>query len=325
MNNFLTKIHAPIVRIEGMHYAYIANLFGIAKGYDKGIYLFLNDVLLEYENLEELLSHIDNSGNMGEFMKALKNVEEDIFVAIPKNIMRTSVFETIDHYETIESTDYVYYANLNRVLESTSLTEDAILNAKSTFANIILTQSNIEDVSIKTQIYKKVLSFYRDNMTDETLQTLNLIMSSSSYSYNDMSTMTSCGCNSSSSNPTLTQSCPESYVAALSLYMKQMFSDLDFYYTFMFVDNEPNEILLNNLIELLKALLNMNLSMNFDKKDTNHCKCGTIENNNESAIKAILNYIKVLEWIKNCEIEENTNKIRLYGENFAEIFPNLSF
>lgn len=326
MNNYLNKIHAPIVRIENMHYVYIANLFGVAKGYDKGLYLFLNDALLEYEHLEKLFSTIDNNGNMGEFMKSLKNVEEDIFVAIPKNILRTSIFDTIDHYETVESSDYEYYANLNKVLEATSLTEETILNTRSSFADIILTQSNVEDISIKTQIYKKVLNFYRDNMTDETLQTLNLIMSSSVYSYNDKSMLTSCGCNSgSTNNMSLNQSCSESYVSAISMYMKQMFADLDFYYAFMFVENEPNEIMLDNLIELLTALLNMNLSMNFDNKSVDHCKCGTIENNNESAIKAILNYIKVLEWVKNCEIEENTNKIKVYGENFAEIFPYLSF
>ena len=39
----------------------------------------------------------------------------------------------------------------------------------------------------------------------------------------------------------------------------------------------------------------------------------------------IENYIKVLNWVKNNQIDENKNKIYIYGKQFAEIFPLLSF
>ena len=55
------------------------------------------------------------------------------------------------------------------------------------------------------------------------------------------------------------------------------------------------------------------------------CNCEAIESMNNCNKETILNYKKVLNWVQNNEIEENTNKIKVYGEAFGELIPNLQF
>lgn len=326
MNNldFLHSIFAPIIKIDDKFYAYIPTIFGYREGFEKGVYILLDDVMLENSNLEYLVGLFDDGIEL--FKEA---VEGTIVTAIfPKSIDEESEFDNVTDYEKIESSNYKYYAMLNELFDNFNLTEEYVNDTRTNFSNIILYYSYIDDMSIKTQIYLKVLEFYSQNMIDETLTTLNLILSSTSYQYNDTSTITSCGCtNNQISGQTINDvSCSESYVNAISMYMKQMFSDLDFYCKFMFVeDGTPNEELIDYLIQLLEALLKLGHPMNFNKSADTHCKCAELNTVNNDAYNAIINYIKVLNWVKNCEIEENTNKIKIYGEKFAEVFPYLSF
>ena len=149
-------------------------------------------------------------------------------------------------------------------------------------------------------------------------------------------------------------SCIDKYKAAMYQWLIQMLSDTDFYCCWMFINDEelnevePNEVLLDKLIKLLEEFLALGLDLsNLSGTSTSACGCGhskkynvsTLNNPNKdcsdllnnvgiagcSNYNIILNYIKVLNWIKNNEIEENKNKIYIYGKQFAEIFPLLNF
>lgn len=122
-----------------------------------------------------------------------------------------------------------------------------------------------------------------------------------------------------------------------------------------------NDALIDKLIDLLTQFLNLGFDLsNLNGNNcSNGCNCGhslnygnynnsNNENNNGigngnincsdilnnvsnglsaacSNYSIIQNYIKVLNWVKNNEINENKNKIYIYGKQFAEIFPLLNF
>lgn len=151
--------------------------------------------------------------------------------------------------------------------------------------------------------------------------------------------------------PVDTASCIDKYKAAMYQWLIQMLSDTNFYCCWMFNENEeldesnPNILLLDMLIELLEEFLALGIDLsNLGKTSTTACNCGHTnkyngyKNNNDcsdllnnsgiggcSNYGIIANYIKVLKWVRNNEIEKNKNKIYVYGKQFAEIFPLLNF
>lgn len=328
MNNitFLENINALIVCIDSKYYAYIPNILGgyNDNGYYKGIYVLLNKEFLNEENLETYVTNYIDSVDL--------NTNENIYFSNSLKDNDAKSIQDITNDIIVNNTNnYTYYATLNEINNEFSIEE--IDNTYKTFALIIQDYSYITDISILTQIYKKIIEFYANGQTDTTLVNLRLILESSSYNYTNTSNFTSCGCNSSNSlsnNGTSTESlnCSESYLHSIQMYMIQMFGDLNFYYNFFFLDNnEPNEEMINYLITLLEDVLEKlnNYQSIGNNVQNNHCKCPNVNTVDTNTQNIILNYIKVLNWVKNCEIEENKNKIKVYGNQFGEIFPNLYF
>ena len=299
-------------------------------------------VKIPFSNFDSSSSYLDNYNNClyikltDEF---LGNDDLEYFI--------NAKDETYEYYSNVDvvdikSTNYQYYSIINEVL-STEFTEDEVLNAYQTFATILQDYANITDISIKTQIYKKIIEYFANGKTDDTITILNLLLGSSVYTYNGSPRISTCGCNSnigtsdgSSTTPGISSdgsnlsNCADIYLNSILLYLKQMFGDIDFYNNFFFIDDEPNEEMINMLIDLLNKVLDLlNNGQNIYSTSTkyNHCICGELDNSlvDTSTYNIILNYIKVLEWVKNCEHCENTNKIKIYGEAFGEIFPNLYF
>ena len=152
-----------------------------------------------------------------------------------------------------------------------------------------------------------------------------------------------------------TATCLDKYKASMYQWLIQMLSDTNFYCNWMYLEltdedntSVPNVELIDKLIELLTEFLNANYDLSNLKGCSNSsCGCGHtkkyISNNktgdctdllnnnigvntdNCSNYSIIENYIKVLNWIKNDEININKNKIYIYGKQFAEIFPLLKF
>lgn len=155
--------------------------------------------------------------------------------------------------------------------------------------------------------------------------------------------------------PIDTASCIDKYKAAMYQWLIQMLSDTSFYCCWMFTENEeldesnPNTLLIDMLIQLLEEFLALGIDLsNLGNASTSACNCGHANKyngyknnsndcsdllnnnindslNNCSNYGIITNYIKVLKWVRNNEIEENKNKIYIYGKQFAEIFPLLNF
>lgn len=237
----------------------------------------------------------------------------------------------LNDYEDIYSTNYEYFSAINKLNDLYSeVNDEHIKTFYKTFANVILAYAYVTDISPLTEIYTKTLEFFANGKTDSTLVNLKLLLESNSYSISDTNEYSNCGCNTnkSSMNSLENLNCSDKYLQSILLYCSQMFGDLNFYNNFFFIDNdEPNEDMIDLLINLLNTLLeilNSNNQLSVNQK-TSHCQCPEMETNDTNTISIISNYIKVLSWVKNCEIEENTNKIKLYGTQFGEIFPNLYF
>jgi len=327
MNNleFLQQINATIVNIDSKYYAYIPNIVGgyIDNGYFKGIYILLTNEYLEDNSLEEFVNDYIDEFDVAE-------INDNIYFSTSLKPNTDKTLEDINDENVINDThNYKYYSLLNQITNVFS--EEEINDGYKTFAKIIQYYTYVTDISLLTQIYQKVLDFYANGKTDSTSINLRLILESSSYEYTNTNKLTNCGCNSSQANllgSDTSLSCSEAYINALQMYMIQMFADLNFYYNFFFLDNGESNAemidylikLLNEIIEKLKGYQNIG-----EVISSNHCKCPSQTQSDTTSIDILLNYIKVLNWIKNCEIEENTNKIKVYGKQFGELFPNMFF
>ena len=323
MNNlqFLNHINSIIFRNEdSTYYVYIPMVEfnqdnSYLENFDNGIYVKLSKSFLngyELVNGDILLESTENS-----------------YSIFAKDDMDITSFEKTD------SNKYEYYASINELIEN-GITEEQFMNFYITFMSIIEAYAEVQNQEdIKTQIYQKVIRYYSNNQTDDILTGLSLILKGQSYSYTDNSPYSNCGCNSTITTTGIVSQtatdlvtnvdCVMAYKQSMYLYLVQMLSDIDFYNNFMFVDDDPNEDLIDYLLTLIDSLLNMNLSLNFGKTTNNHCLCSELEEKNTNNYNILENYKKVLNWVKNCEIEENTNKIKIYGKQFAEILTYLQF
>jgi hypothetical protein len=317
--DFLNTINAQIYMNNDTknYYIYISfvvpnnNESYIDKYLNNGIFIKLtDDIINDVISLEEHINNFD--------------IEDELYV---KNV-------NINDFESIQSTNYKYYTKLNNLLE-VEIGENDILNFYQLFMSTILQYSNIQNEELlKNQIYKKVIEYYANGQTDNTLTGLKLILKGVAVNYIDTSELTSCGCNQSiiESNTTVNNSgvittgdCVTAYTESMYLYLVQMFKDIDFYYDFMFNDNEPNENLINSLYNLIEYLKGMDFSLDFNNNKDNHCYCEDLTVKNTNNYNILNNFQKVLQWVNECKIVENTNKIKIYGEQFAQLLPNLQF
>lgn len=296
--NYYVKI--PFVKKYNVNESYLSN-------YNKSLYIKLTNDFLNGEDLEHFIFSKDDTY---EFLES-------------------------GDFENKESFDYNYFTLINNII-GIEFGEEDVLQAYKTFAAILQDYAYVTDVSLLTQIYKKIIKYFANGKYDSTITDMKLLLESTTYNYTSKTNYTNCGCNSRNSQSNLSTelnteniSCTDAYLNAILLYVKQMFGDLNFYYNFFFIETgDPNEDMINALILLLEKVLEL-LKNNYNllpNKSNKHCLCAELEDSSTISIQnIILNYIKVLNWVKNCEIEENSNKIKIYGEAFGEIFPNLYF
>ena len=108
-----------------------------------------------------------------------------------------------------------------------------------------------------------------------------------------------------------------------------MLGDIEFYKDWFMLSNPEdkgtyNENVVDELIKLIDEFISLEYSLQFEKK-MSKCNCEQISDVNNCNKETILKYKEVLNWIKENKIEENTNKIKVYGEAFGELLPNLYF
>lgn len=339
MNNlyFLKAINAQICKaINDKYYVIIPFVsYNYEASYIENYYhkllILLTDELLENDDLNEFIHNISD--------KYETYLEDDIDMTI----------------EEISSNNYVYFKNLNNI-KDTNINEDDVKHTNQTFMNILKETYTYNNLETTDYIYKYVIDFYSNGQYDEAVILMNSIFNGE---INVNVQTSTCGCNqqysncsgvTSSTNSLNTgtelinydkASCIDKYKAAMYQWLQKMLSDFEFYCHWLFIKDEndqyiPNEVILNKLIELLQFLLdNFDLSTlgNSNSSYCNHkssikCNDSFVDSDNASTCSnysIIKNYIDVLTLVKEDKVLENKNKIYIYGKKFAEIFPLLTF
>lgn len=230
---------------------------------------------------------------------------------------------------------YFYLKNLG---DDYVFTDEQLCNIPNTYFDIIYKFALIQNPnSINNQIYDKVSKFYMNGGIDDALINLSLILGSTITT--DKIKTLNCGCadNSNANNAyatTSVDSCKDIYASSMMEWLKKMFADPDYYYDWYFIVNtghcpEPNVDMIDLLEKLLEEYLDRIIDNNSKIDDligyiheVGMCCKGSSDNSRYKNI--ILNFIQVLEWIKNNDIDANINKIKIYGEEFASILPYLT-
>lgn len=320
--------------VLGPIYGYINNSYNT-----KNTYIF---VKLEEDKISEIDSFVAsiyrNSDTKSKLVEIILDNSSHLSLVYGENIFISQALydllatDEMDPYiKNLEDLESIYNKSLlNHYTKVLSLeyTEDDLYNLYATFCRVILDQSeDIDLLKVNNTIYKKVLEFFSNYKTDETLSSIGLILGST-INYTSQTNYESCGCsNSQKTNSTGDTSCYNLYSQSMILYLKQMLGDIDFYNDWFFFEDidqivKVNTTLIDNLILLLEDFMKLELS--YPNGQSKHNCDGSISTS-LTYFDTIRNYIKVLNWIKNCQIDANTNKIKLYGSNFGELLPNLQF
>lgn len=222
------------------------------------------------------------------------------------------------------NTDLSQYMTLNKYAEY-GVNDDVLKEFYVSFVNGIL-NFNIDKqiLTAKDALYKATLDYFSAAQNDETINKINLVLGST-YSGQQINTASSyCNCKSSS-NGSMTDSCSTLYSNAMLEHLKAMLGDVEFYCSWMFEDNNVKD----DLIGYLKYLILRLKDIGFTLSDSNYgfsCPCpNTNIANDEKNYKILDNYIKVLDFISQCNIKPNINKIKLWGSQFGELLPKLYF
>ena len=216
-----------------------------------------------------------------------------------------------------------YYQKLNKINNS-QFTKDELDNFYITFCNFILNNTMLDIYTENNYIYLSVLKYYANGKSDYAQTGLYTILNAT-YGAVTTNTYSSCGCSSSKST-TNDKTCLDLYKDAMAEHLKKMLGDIKFYEDWFYLNNEEyNKVIITGLTALIDEFLSLNYLLNFDKSKMSKCNCDTISDSNNCNVKIIEDYKNVLNWIKDNKTEENTNKIKVYGESFGELLPNLQF
>lgn len=294
----------------------IDNFIGGKEYYvNKTLYnaLALSDILPETHFEVRLPNYLDNYGQI-----------------------QTKYWKDLTNEPYADYTNLEYFAEKNNLLDTT-FSEDELNNFYSTFCSIILKYSKISPEKLlegNNPIYKLVLEYYNNFMSDCGSNAIDMILNSG---YAKVTTKnTSCNCNSSltgtTEDGTIMESCSDLYKAAMQNWLKTMLGDYQFYMDWFNIyknDEEyiPNDVLIEKLTTFLEEFLSLQHTLTFVPKK--YLLCGCPEpitfDENECNYNIIKNYMKIFGYVFDDTLDANINKIKIYGGQFAELLPNLQF
>ena len=276
------------------------------------------------------------------YLREFNNVEENEDVILPnylnKNGEISENFVELDCREK-DYSNIEYYYNKNKLAANT-YSEEQLNDFYATFASTILEYTQIDDetrATPKNQVYELVLKYFANHQTDATSVALNLILNTPYANLtNGNCGCAKTGCSGSNSNVTgnsETQSCYDIYIAALKNYIKTMLGDTDFYNDWFTILMPNGEYITNDtLIDALETLIHEFIALGYDlsnvgKKNSKaiSCGCSNISYSSTADYSVLLNYLNILDWLRNCNMQYNLNKTKIYGEKLGEIFPYLQF
>ena len=276
------------------------------------------------------------------YLREFNNVEENEDVILPnyldKNAEISENFVELDCREK-DYSNIEYYYNKNKLAANT-YSEEQLNDFYATFASTILEYTQIDDetrATPKNQVYELVLKYFANHQTDATSVALNLVLNTP---YANL-TNGNCGCaktpcsgnNSSITGSSETQSCYDIYIAAIKNYIKTLLGDTDFYNDWFTILMPNGEYITNDtLIDALETLVHEFIALGYDlsnvgKKNSKavSCGCSNISYSSTADYSVLLNYLNILDWLRNCNMQYNLNKTKIYGEKLGEIFPYLQF
>lgn len=288
-----------------------------------GIDYYINRTLYDYlkDKEEQLVGDLSENDVMPNYLNAGFNITEDYLL--------------LDD-STISYSNYKYFYLKNKLSELT-YSEDELNNLYSTFFNIIMFYAVVSENDIlktNNQIYKKVIEYYKNFQFDDTLVSLELLLNNK-INKTVPEYLTSCCSNNQQNNQSqyTAISCSDIYRNSMYEYLLDMLSDVEFYKDWMYIENPEGEKIANDslieaLITLLKEFEEVGYDLSFASKYLIHgncCKDNQYTINNEKNHTIIQNYIRVLQYVLSGCIDDNSNKISVYGRKFAELLPKLSF
>jgi hypothetical protein len=240
--------------------------------------------------------------------------------------VNTKYFDEVNNYNTL-----LEYFKTKNEYSNLTFDEEFLKDFYVNFANLIIELSTYVPTDNNDIIYKQVLYYFSNFQTDDVFLGMSLMFNTLFGTIQN--TQTNCGCPNKTVNDTIcSTSCVDYYKQAMQEYVVRMFGDYTFYQKwFYIIDEETNLTQINTfLVERLKTFitefLSLDLNISTTKSDATNCSCPTINNFDDSCNRGILkNMITILEFIENNEIEENSNRIKVYGEEFGKIYSKLIF
>ena len=294
------------------------------RGIDKffaGMDYYVNYTLYNYLALSDQIERPDFGARLPNYLDEYGFIKTEYW-----NDLSGEIFKD---YHNLE-----YFNEKNHLLNNT-LSDDELNNFYSTFCNTILKYTRISEEKLaegNNQIYNIVLNYYKNFQTDDASSAISLILNSG-YTTKETTTTIGCNCNSDSSNSTeISKPCSTLYSEGIYNWLVKMLGDKSFYEDwFRIYLNEdefiPNDILLEHLQTLFSEFFGLQHSLTFLKTIILRYDCPTPVsfNENECNYNILKNYIKILDWVSNDNLDANTNKIKIYGGQFAELLPKLQF
>lgn len=343
MNNltFLNTINNKIIRKKSNNLYYIS--FNLPENYRYSIYILINDKLINnYEPIYGFVKKCILENNINDEYYILG---EDFFISesynTDKNINTEFYYTDLyfdnllfneNDYEIVDLIDFNYLNKLN-INETSEFSEQEIKYFYRTFSLIILDniyKDNIDFSNTKNNIYNNCLEFLKNYKSDTTLINLQLILSNSiTISNNNNQTINSCNCNCSSvSNMEENLTCAEIYIKSIYTYIENMLGDYEFYENWFLVNDYPNLSIINKLEKLInQVLLTKESELNNINNLNNNslCGCSSLEYSSCKNSKILENYKQILEYVKDNKIQENKNKIKIFGSEFGKLLPYIEF
>lgn len=240
------------------------------------------------------------------------------------NGYNTEYFDYVDNYETL----FNYFKKKNEYSELT-FDEEYLMDFYRNFVMIILELTVYTPTENIDFIYKQVLNYFAEYQTDDVFIGMSLIFNTL---YGVAKQQTDCGCNTNPSiNAVCTTSCNDYYKNAMVEYIKTMFGDYTFYQKWFFITDElsgltqPNQILIDKLRLFITEFLTLDINIGTAELN-NNCMCPTVDLTSDKCNRGILNnFLTILDFVETNTIEENSNRIKVYGEEFGKIFPKMIF
>jgi hypothetical protein len=279
-----------------------------------------------------LYNYLANTGQI-----EVRNFDARMPNYLTEHIVISKYFDDLSSMPYKDYTNLEYFNRKNHLLDNVFSEED-LLDFYRNFCSLILKYTLISDevkLTDNNQIYNTVLNYYANYQSDDTSIALNLILN---HKYGKVeSSNSSCSCNSPFSNGGIThvtETCSQMYDSAMFLYLKQMLGDINFYEDWFKIHlSEYNRIYNDVLVEKLRIFINefLGLDIDLDLSDNTiihssfSCNHNNSTNEHHNNLNIIKNYIKIFKFVEADELIENTNKIKIYGENFANLLPKLQF